>query len=589
MEQDLRRFINKVLFILLILPVSVNALNKIDRIEFQGNRSFNDKKLKSAIGYNRKVKYVFDDVSILKERIIDYYKRKGYLDADITVDFKKAKNKNIVLFIIDEKKLYKIISIEIKGNYILDKRRILKLSGLKINSPLDVDILRSSELNIGKEYSNLGYLYANIFTKINLIDDSNGNASLNILIDEGNKVLIRSIDINNPGKINLNVIERELEIIEGDECSYKNLIKSQSNIFETGLFRDVRFDIKGIKEKSDSVDIVFYLSPAKTHWIFGGIGYETPDIMAVRAEWGFNNLFNMNNWIQIHGRYAYSFHSGYIYEGRIFYLNPYFIIKKISFKIIGDLYNKNYINYIENRKYAEMSIGKQWVNNNFVSLNINFQIATYDSVIYGERISLNKYHTNSAYIDFNRDCTDNFIFPTNGYRYYTKLQYSGGILHGDNNLYKGYISFSLIKKYNNFILFFKNQIGIIKVFGASISRDISYDQKFTLGGPYNLRGYEQNSIGFRDPYGNIGGNALFCSNIGISSPDLYNVSISTFADIGNLVDSVENMFSSVVYWNPGLGIRYNTPIGPIRLDWAYPMHSPDSKWGRVYLSIGTIY
>lgn len=570
----------------MILPHMVMAINRVDKIDFEGNKNISKKQLYNAIKYDKKISYNFENLEKFKKQISQFYKNNGYFDVEIKYELVKEKGKNIIVFNIKERELYKISEVDIEGNNIVNDKKIINLMKIKPNFPANINKIKSGELNVGKYYSDLGYLYANVFTKINVI--SKASIGLKVLIDEGSKVYIKSIELKNSGKINKNTIMREMKVKKGEPCSYGKLIESQSRVFGTGLFSDVHFSIEGIQEKKDSVSVIFYLVPTKTHWVFAGLSYETPDIMAINAEWGFNNLFNLNNWIKFNGKLAYSYHSGYLYRVKGYYLNPY-IFRELSFKISTDYYNKNYCDYIEKTRYLEVSLGKQWLNNNFISINANIQNSVYDSIIDRVKKPLIVSYTNSAFTDINRDYTDNFIFPTAGFRYYYKLQYSGGILRGSNNFYKGYLSFSAIKTLKNTIFSVKSQLGIIVPFNNTNAANISFDQKYKLGGAYNMRGYKENSLGVVDNYNNYGGLNLACSNLEVTSPPFRNFSISIFFDLGTLNDTIKSFIAFTNYkTDTGIGLRYITPIGPIRLDWAYPFDG-SSRWGRVYLAIGTIY
>ena len=162
-------------------------------------------------------------------------------------------------------------------------------------------------------------------------------------------------------------------------------------------------------------------------------------------------------------------------------------------------------------------------------------------------------------------------------------------MHGSNNFYKGYLSFSIVKSLKNTIFSVKTQFGIIVPFANTNASNISFDQMYKLGGAYNMRGYNENSLGITDIYNNYGGLNLTCSNFEVTSPSFRNFSISTFFDIGRLNNNIKLLIPFEDYkTDAGIGLRYITPIGPVRLDWAYPFDG-SSKWGKIYLAIGTIY
>ena len=139
---------------------------------------------------------------------------------------------------------------------------------------------------------------------------------------------------------------------------------------------------------------------------------------------------------------------------------------------------------------------------------------------------------------------------------------------------------------------------------------IPLPERFYMGGGSSHRGFGLNQAGPRDPFTGfpVGGSALFLNNLelrfpAITIPYLHdNVGFTVFHDVGNVFSSPQNMISSLTHWhqpNPsacfvetgfnnseskcnynylshavGLGVRYQTPIGPLRLDIGYNLNPP---------------
>ena len=123
--------------------------------------------------------------------------------------------------------------------------------------------------------------------------------------------------------------------------------------------------------------------------------------------------------------------------------------------------------------------------------------------------------------------------------------------------------------------------GTAKTFGDSEHLHIL--DRFFLGGMYSLRGYKYHYVGPNDPWGNTyGGNTYWFGSLEYSIPVIERLRLAAFYDIG-MVYLNSFRFSSfpanfgTYNDNVGVGIRLNLPIGPLRLDWGYPIHSRDAS------------
>jgi len=103
-----------------------------------------------------------------------------------------------------------------------------------------------------------------------------------------------------------------------------------------------------------------------------------------------------------------------------------------------------------------------------------------------------------------------------------------------------------------------------------------FDRHF-LGGARNLRGFEFNDIGPRDAVTNevFGGATSAFTTAEVTFPIIQNVRGAVFADVGSVS---ENSWSiDDLYFDAGIGLRLNLPIGPLAVDYAFPLSSPDEE------------
>jgi outer membrane translocation and assembly module TamA len=131
-------------------------------------------------------------------------------------------------------------------------------------------------------------------------------------------------------------------------------------------------------------------------------------------------------------------------------------------------------------------------------------------------------------------------------------------------------------------------------------------ERFFSGGGNSHRGFGLNQAGPRDPTTGfpLGGSALFLNNLELRLPPMNlpylqdNVSLAIFDDAGNVFTDGDAMANSFLHWRQkdpqlclqqstalqcnynymsdavGLGIRYKTPVGPVRFDFGYNLNPP---------------
>ena len=193
------------------------------------------------------------------------------------------------------------------------------------------------------------------------------------------------------------------------------------------------------------------------------------------------------------------------------------------------------------------------------------------------------------------DVRDNRYSPTKGWIAGTSAQVAGGFLGGNKDFYNlyGYTSFyhSIIE---NLVLELKMRGGFIQNYGKS--EEVPIYERYFAGGANTIRGYKERGVGPRDKGTNtaLGGEAMLVGNAELTYP-LYKKLIkgAIFYDIGNVWEeaSLKNItgakddtgFKS----GAGIGVRVKTPIGPVKLDWGYPLNKnyDDKREGRFYFSV----
>jgi outer membrane protein assembly factor BamA len=175
------------------------------------------------------------------------------------------------------------------------------------------------------------------------------------------------------------------------------------------------------------------------------------------------------------------------------------------------------------------------------------------------------------------DRRDEFFDPSSGVYLLPMVEFAGGIFGGENDFIR------LETEERFFFTLFDNTFAQRFKFGVLFPRNgVSVYEKYYLGGQYTLRGYPERSIGpdsiGEERYGNV----LMNLNLEYRIRLPLNFGLVGFFDVGYIDNELELRSSEYLKMTAGAGLRYFTPIGPLRLDVGFPL---DDKGTELYFGI----
>ncbi|HRJ68101.1 MAG TPA: BamA/TamA family outer membrane protein [Beijerinckiaceae bacterium] len=191
----------------------------------------------------------------------------------------------------------------------------------------------------------------------------------------------------------------------------------------------------------------------------------------------------------------------------------------------------------------------------------------------------------------NWDTTDNDLDPTRGFRLSGSVMaaYGAGDIGRFFTVSKAQASaYYALDQDARVIL--AGRVGLGAASGASVS-EIPANWRFFAGGGGSVRGYEYRSIGPRDTLGRlVGGRSLFEASLEARIRATETIGIVPFVDVGAAFSSAAPSFDETLRFGLGVGLRYHTAIGPIRVDVATPL---DRRRGEkpvaLYISLGQAF
>jgi outer membrane protein insertion porin family len=571
-----------------IFNITENKKLRIEKISFEGNKTYTDKELKDMMQVTeRGFFYFISDSGLLKmdklkqdiNKLKTFYHNNGYINAQIGEPEITHDKKGIYIKIpVMEGKQFKVGKVEITGDLLSIPRADL-LKKLYINKKDYFDresIMKDIDLLSGA-CNDEGYAYADVIPKtVSLEKDQKVDVIYNV--DKGSIVYFDRISITGNTKTRDKVIRRELAVVEGDLYSREKLKKSYMRLNRLSYFEEINFQTeKGLEKNLTDVNIQVKEKPTGMFSI--GAGYSASDKAVIMAQVAQRNLFGKGQTLSLS---AYLGSETKNYE--LSFTEPWLFDMPLWSKF--DLWNteKDYDSYDLSTKGFTTTLGYPlW---EYIKGYIGYSFSTNDVKNIDEDASRwireqeGEITSSGITVTLSRNTSNNFMFPTKGSKNKVSIEYTGGILQGDTSFTKYTANstwFFPLPLDNVFAV--KGRAGFMQ---KNEDTKIPIYERFFLGGMNSLRGLRNVGPKFPDSDDVMGGETMLCFNFEFIFPLIKNAGMKgvVFYDTGNAWESGYHLDD--MRRTAGAGIRWYSPIGPLRLEWGHVLDRRDdesaSRW-----------
>lgn len=549
---------------------------------------------------------VFKD-DVLEEdidRIKSLYDDIGYLDTEVVPDLQYSPDGQTlkVVLNIKENKQYLVGDIVIKGSLVLPEKEVRSKITIKSGKPFANRTLRQDTADLKQLYYNYGYMNSIIDVERNL-NQTTGNIDVIFNIDGKEPVYVGKIDIRGNLKTRDLVIRRELRIYPGEKFNGDRIKKSKERLYNLGYFESVSFDTEPT-ETPDIQNLVVTVKETKTgEFSFGG-GYSSVDMLVGFVEITQRN-FDIMNFPTFTGggqNLTIKAQVGMVNSDfNISWTDPWVFGKPYAFGF--DLYRaahnrENDVGwaYDEVRMGGDLRLGKDFTDDLKGLLTYRLENVKISNLADDAGPDLSREVgsnlISSLSFDLAFDTRDNVYVPNKGYLLNGSIQDAGGIFFGDKDFIKGtgsaayYVTF-----FDKVVIELKARGGAAGAYGDS--NYVPIYERFFAGGANTIRGYRERRIGPRDSGSGqpVGGTAIALANAEATFP-LYEKVLkgAVFFDAGDVwnIKKIDNVYyDNGLKYGAGIGVRVKTPIGPLKLDYGWPIvdNFEDDKQGEFYFSM----
>ncbi|MBT4127777.1 MAG: outer membrane protein assembly factor BamA [Nitrospina sp.] len=571
----------------------------IKNIRFSGNKNFSDGDLSDQIETKAETWISFLDESGLYKkdtlkldvfRLEGYYQDHGYIrvrvqDPKIDID-RESKEINISIP-IDEGLQYRVGKVTSKEDDIVTEDEVLKALKMKMRDVYSISKLRTGVMNIGDLYSERGYAYADV-NPITKINESSRTVDVNIEVDRGRKVYVGEITVIGNTRTLDNVIRREFRLKEGELFDSVKLKRSKQRINNLQFFEDVKIDTRRGKEP-DLVEIITTVTERQTGSINVGAGFSSNENLI------FNAGISQNNFMGTGRRVVFSTNlSSRRSDYNLSLTDPRLFDTELSGGVDAFNTKTNYWSYMAKRTGGGIRIGKSLSEYDWLGINYNYADIEISDVKVATSYLKNENRTTSRISpSFIRDTRDNFMNPSSGSRHVVRLDLAGlGGTKFHKASYEGSHYWPIIGKLVGMVH------GEISWADGYAADSLPAFERYYMGGPKSLRGYQIRNVGPKDSLGNpLGGNQSLLLNLELQYPFTKGLRGFAFYDRGQLYGGGNDTSTTATTWDLakmrdsiGAGVRFLSPFGPVGMAYGVKLDkATGERAGEFHFSAGNSF
>jgi outer membrane protein insertion porin family len=460
-------------------------------------------------------------------------------------------------------------------------------------------------------YRDYGYAYANV-TPNSQINPQTREVNLDLEVERGDIVTIERIEVSGNGRTRDKVVRRELRIYEGERFSNADLNLSRARVYQLGYFETVNL-VTSRGSRPDTMNVTVEIKEKSTGTFQIGAGFSSIENFIATAQISQNNFLGNGQLLSLSMQLSFGEYARHLVTLQFY--EPYFLDSNFSFGFNG---------YITQRYYRDFQKDSQGFAPNFgYPLTHELRLSAGYTLEWAKIRTQERNEGQLFLHDLNRDgrvsslnaaltydSRDNRLFPRRGMFHEARFELSSPTLGatGAFAFKRTDLTFRIYEPMGFGLVFRANaQLGLIT--GGDDTFGVPISERYFPGGITSVRGFSPRDLGSKrriigdrnDPSAGTrdfiyGGNKQAILNLEIEFPIVpqANVKGVVFVDAGNAYNDDEGFFYAGVpdiqrdrgylmgsareiqlplglYYSFGFGVRWLSPIGPLRFEWGIPI------------------
>jgi outer membrane protein assembly complex protein YaeT len=603
---------------------------RVEKLAFEGVKQIDAGELKNALVTKESSwlpwgpKKYFDrsrfDADL--KRIQAFYADRGFPDArvqSVDVEMNDAQDAVSITVHVSEGEPLVVEDVRFEGLDLLPQwlaNRLRRTAPLKPGQPLDRTLFVQTRDLAVNAFRDRGYPYATVAAEE---QPGSGGSKSRIVVyraEPGVRATYGPIEIVGNASVDEEVIRRQLLFQPGDTYRVSRVRESQQRLYNLELFEFANVEPLNGESKPAAVPMRVTVAEGKHRRLNFGVGYGTEEKARVDTRWTHTNFFGEARTAGVAARWS-SLDRGLKAD----LTQPYFLTPHFSLSLSGQAWNTreplysadtlggrvtlrhqsdararntwalSFVDEYQRSRASEEALADPSLRDELIALGLDPRDGTQEGTVIGFEF------------DIIRNTTRNLLDARRGYYAALHLEQSGGWLPGAFDFYSATVD---LRQYTplgrRLVLANRLQMGSIDGIGQSLTVETSripFGRRYFLGGSTSLRGWGRFEVSPLSDSGQpIGGLSMLEWNTELRVTFSRNFAAVAFLDAGNVWGRPWQIEPGDLRVAVGPGLRYRTPVGPIRVDFGYQLTpidgllvdgEPEKRQWRVHFSIGQAF
>lgn len=576
---------------------------RVEVVEMRGNDAFPDEVLLELLSTRESSlmnasRFLSTDWEQDQRDLLQFYRRNGYLQArivDAPVTYEAAIDGLRAAIEIEEGEQTTVGAPRIDvpsspsnslSDYGIETDDWLDELATAGGGAYDPDAVRQDETRLRILLANLGFQRAQVASEV-----AEGADPLVVdvvfAVRPGRRSRVGQVLISGNEHVRDEVIRRQLTLVPGSPFTQESVIVSQSRLYRLGIFSRVAITTAQPDTIAADPTVVVRVTEGSSTRLSWGIGYSTEEQVRGLFILGRDNLWERNHRATVSTRASFAEQ-----RVRFVYTNPYLFGRELEGSAVG------FFESVDEEGFKVQRIGTalQFVKRHTDWLTSIGRYSFRDQQTFDVLIDEDELEpedravvVGSLIYSLLADTRPDPIEPRSGGYHTLDAEWAARPFGSESNFVKLFgRSYWYWGGPGDTVLVGAVRAGLALPYGDSI---VPLPERFFAGGSTTLRGFGRNLAGPTDDDGNpLGGNVLLIGNLEYRFPVRGNLGAVMFVDVGNVFAEPDTVSMDNVRETLGLGVRYATPIGPLRLDWGYLIDArPGEDPNRFHFAIGQAF
>jgi outer membrane protein assembly complex protein YaeT len=586
---------------LIALAISTAACNeegtvKVHKLTFNGVKAVDTGRLKAALATHESSwipwgKKAYFDRSRFEadlKRVQAFYSDRGYPDARVTgfdVKLNDKQDQVDLTVTVTEGEPVRVAAVNLIGFDVIPPAHfddLEKRLPLKVGEPRDRQVVVTAHEMTVNEIRDHGYPYGKVSTSEDLGADGK-HATVTFTAEPGKIAYFGPVEVVGNKSVGDNIIRRELTFKPGELYRRSIVQESQRRLYTMELFQFANVEPLNQEAQPSEVPIRVTVAEGNHQRVNFGVGYGSEEKARIDSEYHHVNFLGGARSAGAHVRWS-SLDRG----ARLDFNQPYFIRPHFSFGAEAQQWYTFTPAYKSTVTGAKMTVTHRANRNTSwaVSITSEHDSSSVDPLVLAnpaQRASLialglnaitgeQNGTLNALGFDMQHSTADNLLNAHRGYQIAFHTEEAGRLVPGTFNYYslaadgRHYLPIS-----DRLVIASRAQIGNLRPFGNEAA-NVPFSKRYFLGGATTVRGWGRFEISPLIDGLPIGGDSLLAFSEELRATLRGNLGGVLFVDAGNVWAESFGFKLGDLRYAVGPGLRYQTPVGPIRFDVGYQIN-----------------